>query len=304
MKLAVNYSIPTADLVREGRVVIDRFKCPPWPDMIALAQTIHPTYVHFSLKVGTGVGDAIDTETNRPADWRQVERLLVQTETPLVNLHLSPRQTDHPDIPCDSDNPDHVEMIAEWLIRDVSAVAARFGPERVIVESDYPGPFLTLRPAILPEVVGLVIEETGCGLLLDLSHARLAARALRMDARSYISALPVERTREIHVTGLGFLEGKWLDRMRVANVEDHVIQHLTGQLIDHLPMTDDDWAFFAWSVEQLRRGAWGSPWIVAFEYGGVGPLWEALTEREALVEQLPRLRTMIQRALPPERAPA
>ena len=44
---------------------------------------------------------------------------------------------------------------------------------------------------------------------------------------------------------------------------------------------------------QIRAGRWSRPWIITFEYGGVGPLWEALTDADALRTQVPRLRRIV-----------
>jgi uncharacterized protein len=293
MEFALNYSLGAADLVRRGQIEIDRFKCPAWPDLIPTVQKIHPAYVHFPLKVGLGIGDAMDTETNQVADWRKVETLLAQTETPLVNVHLAPTVSDYPDIPADTADPAHVESLTGRMIRDVDAVVSRFGPERVIVENVHSEGGTYLRPALLPPIIRRVAEETGCGFLLDLSHARLAANDLGVGAREYIEVLPVERIREIHITGLQRFEGHWVDLMRQAGFDASVVQRFAGRLTDHLPMTKEDWEFFAWSVDQVHRGAWGRPWIVAFEYGGISPAWEAITEREVLLEQVPRLHEMV-----------
>ena len=58
-------------------------------------------------------------------------------------------------------------------------------------------------------------------------------------------------------------------------------------------MTDKDWEFFAWAMEQVHSGAWGQPWIVTFEYGGVSPLYEAVTKMGVLAEQVPRLYALV-----------
>ena len=101
MKLAVNYSYPAADLLCDEQIRIDYFKCPAWLDLVATVREIHPIYVHFPLRVGTGIGDAIDAETSQPADWGKVETLLVQSDTSFVNVHLTPTTQDYPDIPVD-----------------------------------------------------------------------------------------------------------------------------------------------------------------------------------------------------------
>jgi uncharacterized protein (UPF0276 family) len=293
MEFAVNYSVAAADLLRTGHIQIERFKCPAWPDLIATVRRAHPVYVHFPLRVGAGTGDAVDTETRGPADWHKVEGLLLQTGTPLVNLHLEVIRDDYPHIPVNTADPAHVEMVTENLIQDVRAIVKRFGPEHVVVENDHSARAQHLRPVFLPETIRRVVHETGCGLLLDLSHARLAAHTLGVDARDYISQLPTDRTREIHISGLQRVEGSLVERARHAGLAEETIQQYAGHLVDHLPITDGGWQFYAWSLEQVHRGVWGTPWIVTFEYGGVKGIWEMVTDRVVLAEQVPRLRALV-----------
>jgi uncharacterized protein (UPF0276 family) len=302
MNLAVNYSEAAADLLEKGQIAIDRFKCPAWPDLIATVRHIHPTYVHFPLTAGQGIGNAFDMETHEVADWSTIEGLLTHTNTPFVNIHLAPTVRDHVDIPADTQEPEHVERLITCLIRDVRAVVEQFGPERVIVENDHDNGGKYLRPALLPDVIHRVVDETGCGLLLDISHARLAARHLGMDAWEYIHALPVERLREIHVTGIQHFDARWVGLLCRAGVDAGVIQGLAGRQVDHLPLITDDWAFAAQSLDHIRRGVWGQPWIVALEYGGVGPVWEAVAEMEVLREQVPRLYELVKACRVPESA--
>lgn len=300
MKFAVNYSDPASDLLRNGQIQIDCFKCPAWPDLIASVLEIYPTYVHFPLKVGAGSGDVIDTETNQPVNWDKVERLLNQTETPFVNVHLSPTVQDYADspvdIPVDTADHAHIEMLTENMINDLSIVVSRFGSNRVIAENIHGSGMNNLRPAYLPEVIQRVVEEADCGLLLDLSHARLAARQLGIDEREYVSALPITRIREIHVTGIQRFEGHWVERIRGAGVDPNIIQPFIGKLVEHLPMTGEDWDFFAWSMNQIHNGVWSQPWVVAFEYGGVSALYEAVTDAGILAGQIPRLNSLVKRS--------
>ena len=295
MEFSVNYSHAAADLLRRGEIQLDRFKCPAWPDLVATVRDIHPIYVHFPLRVGSGIGDAIDTETDRPADWRKVETLLAQTDTSFVNLHLAPKAADYPDIPVDTTQPDHIEILIERTARDTRAVAARFGTERTIVENNYARTGRLVRLAHSPEVIRRVIEESGCGFLLDVSHARLAAQDLEVGIWEYIRELPVERTREIHVTGIQRLHGHWINVARRAGIDATIIETLAGQLSDHLPMTEEDWEFAAWMMEQIHTGAWGHPWTVAFEVGGVNGLFEAVADKEVLAEQIPRLYSLFKK---------
>jgi len=293
MQFAVNYSLPVAELFRAGQIQLDRFKCPTWPNVIAEAQAIHPAYVHFPLQVGTGIGDAIDGETGQPADWAKIEAMMAQTGTPFVNVHLASRNADYPDIPIDTTDPAHLDMLTDHIIRDVRAMIGRFGVERVMVENDHDYGGEHLPSAYLPECICRVVEETGCGLLFDVSHARMAAHYLGLDVREYISALPIQRIREVHITGVQRLEGRWIEAIRQAGVDAAFIQRFAGRLVDHLPMTDEDWELLSWVMSQIHGGAWGQPWVVTFEYGGVGPLYEAVTRPDALAEQIPRLYKLV-----------
>jgi hypothetical protein len=58
-------------------------------------------------------------------------------------------------------------------------------------------------------------------------------------------------------------------------------------------MTEKDWEFAAWMMEQVHHGAWGHPWTVAFEVGGINGLFEAVADKEVLAEQIPRLYSLV-----------
>ncbi len=278
--------------------MVDRFKCPAWPDLITAAQALHPVYVHLPLRVGAGIGEAINTETRQPADWGQLEPLLVQTGTPQVNTHLAPLSYDFPDLPVATTEPDHVEMLLTHAVRDVQALVDRFGPQRVTVENADDGKGLILYAALQPDFIHRVVEETGCCFLLDIAHARLAAHTLGLDARAYLARLPLERISEIHLAGIQPFQGHWLALMHDSGLSQQDLGWFAGlepgQWLDHLPLIDGDWKFYAWALEQVHLGRWGQPWIVTLEHGGVGRLWELLTDGDALAEQVPRLHAMVQ----------
>jgi uncharacterized protein len=302
MELAVNYSAATGTLVREGTIQVDRHKCPAWPDLIHHLQNgggvRQPLHVHFPLLVGTGRGYPISTETDEAPDWSLIEALLAETGTGWVSAHMGPRPEDHPGL-AERAWKEQVAVITDALIRDLEPLIARFGPEKVVAENVFEYFGLHLRAALLPEVISRVIDTVGCDLLLDLSHARLAARGLGVDERTYIEALPVTRVREIHITGVQRFNAFWVNRLEAAglSVEAHGVRR--DEWIDHLPMTDDDWLFFAWAMTRIRGGYWRTPEVIAFEYGGIGPTFEPLTLQEVLAEQVPRLYRMVHQDVTP-----
>jgi uncharacterized protein len=221
MQFAINYSIQAAELLSEGQIEIDRFKCPNWPNLVHEASAYRPVAVHFNLQAGSG--------RLKDNDWESINRLMAETGTPYVNLHLSPTREDYPGFAIETPEPAQFRQIVENLIDDVRAVVAQFGPERVIAENvPYRGEAgKVLRPAAEPVVIRQVLETTGCGLLLDISHARIAAHQLGIEARTYMSQLPVERLKELHFTGL---------------------HQLNGRLQDHLSVLETDWPYLDWVV--------------------------------------------------------
>lgn len=292
MRLALNYSPQAAALVRAGAIAIDLFKCPPWPDLVRFARLEKPVYIHFSLRAAGGNGSIIDNGVKLPVNWAEVERWLAITGTHYVNLHLDPTTSEHPGIPQNSVAPEHVATMMAALVQDVQEAVAHWGTDRVIAENNHGNNNKSPRASILPNVIRQVVETTGCGFLLDISHARLAARRLGMDERAYIAQLPLAQLRELHLTGIQYVGDYWVERLRANGVEAERIAHYEGRWLDHLPLTDEDWLFMAWVAEQLRSGQWPRPDIIAVECGGIGPVWQAFSDSEALAAQIPRLRAL------------
>lgn len=291
-KFAVNYSAAVADLVDRGDVTVDLYKVPAWPDLIERVNGSSPVYVHFPVRAGMGTGTPINTETGAAPDWSAFERMLTGTGTPWISAHMGPQPEDHPEL-VQAPWETQVAAITEALVRDMGALVDRFGADQVVGENIFEYFGTHLRPAVIPEVLTTVVETTGCGLLLDLSHARLAALGLGVDAKAYIEALPVSRLREVHVTGIQRFEGRWVRLAETGGMPQPTIDHWRGNLIDHLPMTDQDWDVFDWAMGRIRDGAWATPEIVAFEYGGIGPEFEAVMLREELAAQVPRFYGMV-----------
>lgn len=264
MRFAVNYSPPLARLISSGAIDVDLFKCPDWPDLVEEARTQRPCYVHFSLRAGKRELGQVD--------WDQARRLVELTQTPYINIHLAPCAADFPGMPLDTRDPGHRAQLIEAMGEDIRQLAERFDPARVILENvmwDPEPPWLIPQPVLEPEVISRIVRDTGCGFVLDLSHARICARHFGVDEEEYVAALPVERMRELHVTGLQ---------------EDGA-----GLWQDHHPMTEEDWRSMEWAMDRIRRGDWPMPWAVAFEYGGVGPVYASRTNEAVLAEQVPRL---------------
>lgn len=269
--LAVNYSRQAAQLIRAGVVDVDRYKCPFLPPVYAEAQAQRPSYVHFGFRAG-----------KRPfcdIDWAAVRQAVAATATAHVNMHLAPDAADFDGMSVETTRPADAALLIEAMERDVAELAGQFPPEEIVLENvmwDPLPPWQIPAPALQPEVVRRVVLDTGCRFLLDLSHAAICARYFKQDARTYIGALPLERLRELHLSGTA--------------LGDDGLWH------DHQPMAEHDWGLAEWAIERIRTGDWPRPLLVTLEYGGAGPGFENLAEEPILARELLRLRDLVRAA--------
>lgn len=259
MKFAVNFSNPLIRLLKEQAVDIDLIKCPDWEGMLKEAKPYAPVTIHYDLKTGLGKILKIDLQRIR---W-----FMEQTQTPHVNSHLvTPRNFN-------LNNTNEVNKINDLWLEEMKYLTDFFGTENVTLEHF---PYTTAEPNIqLPTdttVFSQVIKDTGCQLLLDLAHAQITADTLGIDAKEYISALPLDRLTEMHITG---------------------IKRHGGILTDHFEMDEGSWKILSWALQNIRKGYWQEPKIVAFEYGGVGDVFVWRTNYDHLKNQIPRLMAMI-----------
>lgn len=292
MEFAVNYSEPLIRLLEQGRVRIDRIKLPAWPHLVEKAAAILPVYVHLPLNIGSGLGDAWDSERRALVDWDFVETILKHSGTPMINLHLAPQGVHHPGISSDPADPQAIQRITESTLKDLRAVVRRWGKDMLLVENALPEPEGVAARAQL-SYIRTVAEECDVHFLFDISHARLSARELGLDEMEYVRGLPLERTAEIHITGIRKLEGALAEQLLIDRPKEFDVTAFIGKEIDHQAMTEDDFDFLAQVLALIPAGVLRRPWIASMEHGGIGPFWELSLNEETLAQQLPRLYTMI-----------
>lgn len=103
-------------------------------------------------------------------------------------------------------------------------------------------------------------KRTSFGLLLDLAHAQVAAANFTppQDVREYLTALPLDRVREIHISGPTKVNGILLDSNK--------------------PLAEEDIELLKWTLERTNPDA------VTLEY------WE---NKEKLYEQVKLLESLL-----------
>lgn len=267
MHIALNYSPQAAALLNQGTIKLDYYKVPDWPDMVGTASAQLPVYVHWPLMAGRHNGKQVG--------WEQIAALRDQTTTPYINTHLAPRASNFAGMPLDTTHPEHTRSLIEAMHDDIRQLVDRFGAAQVILENATWDPTYEIpRPVLEAEHICQMVYDTGTGFLLDIAHARIAASYLGVDPQTYIASLPVDRLRELHVTGV-------------------IYDTKQNRLNDHFPMTAADWSLTEWALEQIHSGVWATPWVVALEYGGVGAGFSERSDASVIAIDIPRLYQLV-----------
>jgi uncharacterized protein (UPF0276 family) len=74
-----------------------------------------------------------------------------------------------------------------------------------------------------PAFIAAVLDATGAGLLLDLAHARVSASRLGAPIEAYLGGLPLERVRQLHISGPRLRDGVLFDAHEQLLEEDYAL---------------------------------------------------------------------------------
>ena len=258
MQLTTNLSEPLLELIHRNQAPIDAVEVGPWfsvPQIRDYRQMLPdlPFYFHG--------GDLIDRVGLIPGAVSRIAAYQQCTESPWVSMHITLwlpgmvwlmlRRGWRMPLP----NP---ERATQRFIRQVRRLA-RSLQVPVLLENTEPLPFEGYDFEVQPERITQVLEGAECGFVLDISHARVSAAVLGVDAHDYLSRLPLHRVLQLHVSGPRMRQG------RLADV--------------HESMQELDYEHLTFVLERAE------PQMVTLEY---------IREREALGEQLVRLRGILE----------
>jgi uncharacterized protein (UPF0276 family) len=251
--LGVTGGKPNVDaLLAADEIDVDRLKAAEWMNdgQLAAVMAQRPVLLHLDYGV-------IWPRTRRWA--AALAQHAQRADSPWLSVHLDLGWT-FLAYRWPGPSPVPRTLARRWAVR--SALRLRdVCPMPVLVENiprwSRSRPAYTADPAFISQVV----EESGCGLLLDLAHARVAAHYRGEPARDYLVRLPLDRLVEIHVSG-----------PRPGPYPD-------GRLIDaHQPMQEVDYDLLAWLLARSR------PRAVTLEYS---------KDRMQIKTQLVRLRALL-----------
>jgi uncharacterized protein (UPF0276 family) len=257
IQLTADLSNPLLELIHDHHAPIDAVEVGPW---FSVKQIYHYRKIVPQLPFHFHGGDLIEGVGLIPGAVSRIADYLHCTESPWASMHITMwlpgmlwlmlRHGWRMPLP----NP---ERATQRFIRRVGRLA-RSIQVPVILENIEPLPFDGYDFEVQTKRIKKVIEETDCGFLLDIAHARVSAARLGIEIHEYLNDLPLNRVVQVHLSG---------PRLR------------GGRLVDaHEPLQDADYALLDFVLEQTR------PQVVTLEY---------IREQEALREQLFRLRGIL-----------
>lgn len=143
------------------------------------------------------------------------------------------------------------------ICRNVRDLAAAISVPLILENLDYcPGG--AYEHVCEPGFIAGVLAETGAGLLLDLAHARVSAARMGVPIGEYLAQLPLDRVRQLHISGPRPRDGVLADA--------------------HEPLLDEDYELLR---DVLSRS---KPLALTLEY---------FRDQVALLDQVARLREML-----------
>lgn len=234
MKLAVNYLQEVQELFEEEKIdFIDYMKLYSINgDLSPFDWCANHSNVLFHGFVGNASNVAdINFWENRDVELQK--EYYKSGKTPYISMHIN---TSDKEIRSE-------EETLKIIIQNVEKIKEVFGME-VILEN-VPARYNDRTKDFIasPEFITKVINETDCGFLFDIGHARVAADVLQIPFDEYVSRLPMNRLIEIHLAGVIKKENGTVDAI-------------------HKKMNEEDYLFLKDAVEK-----YDTLQIVTLEYG-------------------------------------
>ena len=170
-----------------------------------------------------------DWSLGHPAALKQQEvlprtlRALRRTRAPWFSVHLG---FGAPEVGFDKGRmraqtaPLGREELFGNIVRNVRGLAAQIPVPLFLENLDYNSGG-AYEHVCQPEFIAAVLEESDVDLLLDLAHARVSASRLGLSTTDYLMWLPMERVRQIHVSGPRVRDGILVDAHEPLQEEDY-----------------------------------------------------------------------------------
>jgi uncharacterized protein (UPF0276 family) len=149
------------------------------------------------------------------------------------------------------------ETLLETIVMNTRALAESIGVPLLLENLDY-NPGGAYEFICEATFITEVLERANTDMLLDIAHARVSASRFGIDIKDYLAELPMERVKQLHISGPR-LDG---DTLRDA----------------HEPLQAEDYELLEYVLSVTK------PWAVTLEYS---------KEERALLDQVQKLRQFL-----------
>ena len=243
MKLGCNDSPPLRLLLDENRIELDFLKVSSL-DGLAEAVEAALTYCSVLIHVGFGIGDTVASYD--AFDWDGFNRLVRRAGAPHVAVHLEASTHNWRGDDLRVQSRAEVLAITEQLTALCRLFRSKLKCPLLLENMDYMGTELkpgygVFRTSVEPALLWNLVEQEGVGVLLDLAHLRVTAYHLGLGVYAFARSLPLDKVREIHVSGPVYIDG-------------------LGLRDDHQELSEADYALLEWTLPQTNAE------IVTLEY--------------------------------------
>ena len=273
MKLCVNYLEETKALLEEGKIdFIDYIKLFSINgDWSPLSWCIQHKDVMFHGIIGEHESNVGEIDFLKGRDLEKQREIFEISHTPYISTHINARYGEIP----------QEENALKIIVNNVEMLRKEFQKEIILENVPVQKDREETRFYSQPEFISKVIEETGCGFLLDIGHARVAADRLHIQFEEYINQLPMHRLVETHLAGcMECLDGDIIANHSKMNEEDYVF-------LENLLKETKTLRVVTLEYGTIKEGLTKKPCPVV-QYGTINV--QAKTE---VYEQLMRLKEMI-----------
>ena len=201
MKIGCNYYLETEQLFDDGSIDIDFFKYPAEIFHMEIMKDLDAFEV-FCNKLTAKRPILLHGLYPAPHDLSSPSLQVDfdhETSNRLIKITKTPGVSFHPTLSKISDDVPFIKTFST-IIANACFLKEKYSDMAFVsIENlDYVHRFGDL---VKPEIITELLNESGCGLLLDISHAYYASRGLRMGFHDYLRKLPLEKTVEVHING-------------------------------------------------------------------------------------------------------
>jgi len=237
-KIACNWSDPLADLIINRQINIDYIKAGAYGEFERQFDTIRslkPILLH-----GLGYHERTGMENINLIDLQRANKIIKDCGCPHLGIHLAIKNSDMQSLMEPEDiyirMSKHIQFFKKNLSVPVLLENIPDSPQERAVFDHY--------PYAEPERINRLLYDNDVNLLLDLAHAKVTALYKDWKIYEYLKNLPLDRIKEIHVSGSGYDQYGFPDDT-------------------HQAMCDDDYELLYWVLER------SNPDIVTLEYVGI-----------------------------------